>query len=365
MRAPSPARDLHFGLGFWALACLLAWPSAAAMRYRPKPEETLSHVALVHYGEPKKMVYLLTVNGLSDPDRLPSGKRLTIPVVWTYKVQKGDDLARLAKKHLGDPKRAEFLAWLNGVKDTKDLKPGASLTIPFVVQHSVQEGQSLLDVARRYYWSTKPAGLLRKFNGRRTNALKPGEILAVPIYDREAQAEVVQKRLQQYDERERKEAEEARERARREAQAKAAATDPKPGEPNGRPGDGGPAEALRPDLPPEVRAALGEPAPAAASQITSRHGEELLKDAHSLYQAGDFELAQASLERLLLSERLSQEDEARARSTLAQCLVALDRIKEAEHEFVRLLMVDPNTAFDPITTSPKVIEVFQRAKGAR
>lgn len=352
----------------WALACLLtslaALPVQADLRYRPKAEETLSHIALIHYGDPKKMIYLTTVNGIGDPDRLPSGKRLTIPVVETVKVQKGDDLARLAKRHLGDAKRADFLAWLNQIKDAKELKIGASLVIPFVLEHSVQEGQSMLDVARRYYWSTRPAGLLRKFNGRRTNALKPGESVAVPIYDREAQLEVVKKRLQQYQERERREAEEARERARKEAQARAASRP-------GRPDSGGPTEAARPEgegpptLAPEVRAALGVTEPTAASTVTSRRAEELLADALGLFRAGDFELAQAALTRLLEGERLAQEDEARARSTLAQCLVALDRPKDAEHEFVRLLMVEPDKTFDPITTSPKVLEVFQRARGGR
>ena len=50
---------------------------------------------------------------------------------------------------------------------------------------------------------------------------------------------------------------------------------------------------------------------------------------------------------------------------MAFCLVALERPKDAEHEFVRLLMVNPKHTLDPITTSPKIMEVFQRAKGAR
>jgi len=357
--SPSPATRRLLALTP-ALALLLALPAAAAMRYQPKPEETLSHVALIHYGDPKKLVYLLGVNGISDPDKMPSGKRLTIPVGWAHAVRKGDDLARLARKHLGDAKRADFLAWLNQIKEAKDLKPGTSLHMPFVLQHTAQEGQSMLDVARRYYWSTKPAGLLRKWNGRRTNALKPGEVVEVPIYDREALADVVQRRLQQFAEKERKAAAEARELARKEAQAKAKAA---------ASADGGqrvePAEPAA--LSPEVRAALGEATPETDEQSTSARAAEQLQEARAMLRAGDFELAQAALARLLEAERLSRSDEGEAREALAVCLVALDRLKEAEHEFVRLLMVDPERErkFDPATTSPKVLEVLHRAKGGR
>ena len=38
---------------------------------------------------------------------------------------------------------------------------------------------------------------------------------------------------------------------------------------------------------------------------------------------------------------------------------------EAEHEFVRLLMIAPERTLDPITTSPKVLEAFHKAKGNR
>ncbi|HOX46616.1 MAG TPA: LysM domain-containing protein [Myxococcota bacterium] len=355
--SPLPHRRI---VGWLAAALLLAGlPAAAAMRYQPKPEETLSHVALIHYGDPKKLVYLTAVNGIADPDRMPSGRKLTIPVSWTYSVRKGDDLARIARKQLGDAKRADFLLWLNGLKEGKELKPGTALMIPFVIHHPVQEGQSMLDVARRYYWSTKPAGLLRKWNGRKTNALKPGELVEVPIYDREALADTVQKRLQQFEEKQRLEAEAARERARKEALARAK-------EPPAGTGGAG-ADPAAAALTPEVRAALGDAPAEAASVQTSSRAAEQLQEALAMLREGDFELTQATLDRLLLSERLSRTDEAEARYALAVCLVALDRLKEAEHEFVRLLMIDPerDRKLDPAITSPKVLDVMRRAKGGR
>ena len=80
-----------------------------------------------------------------------------------------------------------------------------------------------------------------------------------------------------------------------------------------------------------------------------------------LYRDGEYALARANLERALERNLLSSTHEARAREIMAFCLVAMERPKDAEHEFVRLLMVDPKRTLDPVTTSPKIMEVFQRA----
>ena len=88
----------------------------------------------------------------------------------------------------------------------------------------------------------------------------------------------------------------------------------------------------------------------------------LLSEATQWYQQGDYELARGGLVRFL-QRPSSKKDECKARELLAFCLIALDRQKEAEHEFVRLLMIKPRYKPDPVTTSPKIIEVFERARG--
>ncbi len=329
---------------------------AAALKYKPKPEETLSHIALIHYGDPKKFVYLTAVNGLSDPDKLPGGKTFWIPTVWKYRLKKGDSLSSIATRYLKDSSRSEFLAWLNRIRHPKDLKSGALINIPFLIRHRVQQGQTMVDVARRYYFKSKPTGLLRKFNGKRTNALKPGEMVLIPIFDSQASFDKVKERLKGYQEREAKVAAKARERTQQQADVKssAAAASSQETKSDGRKSSVAAVARI-------LEADGGDK----NDRVTPAGDAVLIRKGFTFYRNGEYDLARANLMRVLEKDKLSQADEAEAREILACCLVALDRNQEAEHEFVRLLMVAPERTLDPVTTSPKILDVFKRARGAR
>jgi LysM repeat protein len=328
---------------FIVLLGILGFQRAQALKYKPKPEETLSHVALIHYGDPKKYVYIAAANFIADPDKVPKGRSLWVPTIWKYRIKKGDSLSRLATKYLKDADRADFLMWLNKIKNPRDLESGTLITIPFLLRHRAQQGQSMVDVAKRYYFRSKETGLLRKFNGKRTNVLKPGEIVFIPVFDPDASYDKVNERVKRTKEREAQVAEEAQDIAK-----KAIAE-------NGNPPD--------------------TPATDAATRILEAAPEDdkksppedlaLIKRADVLYRDGEYALAQANLSRALERNLLSSAHEAQAREIMAFCLVAMERPTDAEHEFVRLLMVDPKRTLDPVTTSPKILEVFQRAKGAR
>ncbi len=320
-------------------AAVLGGPRVSAVKYEPAPEETLSHVALVHYGDPNKYVYLVAPNGIVDPNRLPKGRSLWVPTVLQYRVKKGDTLAEIANRYLKDPAKADFLAWLNRVKDAKSLNAGLLLTIPFVIRHRVEAGQSMVDVAKRYYLRPQPASLLRRFNDRRTNALKEGETILVPIFDQEAMYSMVRERVEKY----RKQQAEAAREVR-----KMAAVRPTEGES----GEKQPAPA-----------ALAERLLEKPTQPTAPEQLILMQKGIVLYREGEFELSRNTLAEVLERGGLQPAEEAEARATLASCLVALEKPKEAEHEFVRLLMVAPDFKPDPIETSPKILEIFRRAKG--
>ncbi len=361
----------HAAAALIALVALSLVPGAArALRYKPKPDESLSHIAMIHYGAAKKSVYIGAANTINDPTKLQQYKSLWVPTVWKYRIKRGDDLAKLARKYLKDSSRAEFLAWLNQIKDPKDIKVGAWITMPFLLRHRVQEGQTIVDLAKRYYFTTQPAGLLRKFNSKRTNALKPGELILVPIYDPEAAVDKVKQRLALYEERVAKEAQDARERALREAAAKAKEREDKQTqqpEEAGRPvGDQVDPIALPVAPDDDPTAVLEDPRTEPdGKEITPQADSKLIREAFDLYRDGEYEMARANLTRVLEAGRLARSDEAEAREVLAHCLVAMEQIKEAEHEFVRLLMVAPDRSLDPVTTSPKVLEVFRRARGSK
>lgn len=377
-RPGSPMRSaVAAGCGLLVLSLLA--PEAAALRYKPQPDESLGHIARIHYGTAKKKIYLMATNRITDPAQLAKRRTLWIPTVWKYRLRRGDDPARLARKYLKASKRADFLMWLNQIENPRDLDVGSLITIPFLIRHRVQEGQSMVDVARRYYFKAKLAGLLRKFNDKRTNALEPGEIVLVPIYDPEITTAKVKERIGRYRQQVAKAAREARERAKRRAAARAqerAAADEQPA------ADGQPDADAQPDAAAEP--APGEQVAAADTGDVEADGEAaepdaadeepassppahaaLIEQAYGLYRDGEYELARANLARALESDKLARDDEAEAREVLAHCLVALDDIKQAEHEFVRLLMIAPDRTLDPVTTSPKVLEVFRRARGSR
>ncbi len=370
MIAPSQLIRTDRGPLFAALlvvtAALLAPPPARALRYKPKPDESLANIARVHYGASKKQIYLMPTNRITDPSQVSKRKRLWIPTVWRYRIKRGDSLTRLARKYLKDASRAEFLMWLNRIEDPKDLEVGRLITMPFLIRHRVQEGQNMVDLAKRYYFRAKPAGLLRKFNQKRTNVLKPGEIILIPIYDPEAVTDKVKQRVQLHEERVARAAQEARERAKRLAAAKSKNGDkPAADGPETPPDKSAPEES--PDAgPTDDPAAVLDDGPTAAARTTSDPDDQkLVKEAFELYRDGEYELARANLVRALDSAKLSTPDETEAREVLAHCLVALERPKEAEHEFVRLLMIAPDRTLDPVTTSPKVLEVFRKAKGTK
>lgn len=322
-------------------AILLLHLRAGAIKYDPAPEETLSHVALVHYGDPAKYVYLLVPNGIADPNRLPKGKSLWVPTVTQYRVKKGDTLANIANRFLKDPNKADFLAWLNRIKDPKALEAGLLLNIPFVIRHRVEAGQSMVDVAKRYYLRPQPASLLRKYNDRRTNALREGETVLVPIFDPEAVYSKVKERVEKHRQRQAEAAREARQMA------------------VARPANDDVGES------PAVPASLAEKLLEKPAVANVPEQLELLKRALEHYREGEFELSRNILSEALERGGLQPAEEAEARATLASCLVALDMPKEAEHEFVRLLMVAPDWKPDPVTTSPKILEIFRRASGGK
>ncbi len=371
-RTGSPMRSV-VAAGCGLLLLVLLAPEAAALRYKPQPDESLGHISRIHYGTAKKKIYLMAANRITDPAQVAKRRTLWIPTVWKYRLRRGDDLARLARKYLKAPKRADFLMWLNQIENPRDLDVGSLITIPFLLRHRVQEGQTMVAVARRYYFKAKLAGLLRKFNDKRTNALEPGEIILVPIYDPEITTAKVKERIGRYRQQVAKAAREARERAKRRAAARAQERTAE---------DAEPAAGEQPDAPDasdeaeQVAAAVtgdaeadgdaAQPDAAAEEPADSPPAQaELVEQAYGLYRDGEYELSRANLRRALESDKLSRDDEAEAREVLAHCLVALGKVKQAEHEFVRLLMIAPDRTLDPVTTSPKVLEVFRRARGSR
>lgn len=287
----------------WLWIPILLWATTASAKepvHSLRPGETVEMVARHYYGQNWKAVYILARNQLDQASEAKAGRRLAIPSSWIYKVRKGDTLSRLARKYLGDAERFRGLAQANGLKENQELSVGQELVMPFHLRYTVKKGDSLSAISRRFYRTTNKIGLIRDYNPGKSN-LNPGDVLTIPIFDR--------------------------------------GTLEAPGK--------GP---MPPGMAPKRSAESAPFDPAALNEAIAR------------YHEGEFTDAQARLESILdtdppksvLPELLQY---------LAFCAVAHDAPGDAEEYFQRWLELKPNATLDS-ATSPKILEVYQRAKAA-
>ena len=171
-----------------AIAALLGFSLVAAPArakepvYTMRPGDTVERVARHYYGVAWKAVYILGRNHLAKSSDAVPGTKLVIPGSWTYTVHRGDTLARIAKKYLGDSDRFEVLARNNHLRSA-ELEVGAELLMPFHVTYVVQKGDSYSAISRRFYRSSHKAQQLIAYNGNDRD-LDPGDRVTVPIFDR-------------------------------------------------------------------------------------------------------------------------------------------------------------------------------------
>lgn len=121
--------------------------------YEVQPGESLSTICHRVYGEVSLTDALAAHNGISDPDMLWAGKRLTLPPVDvltaspgdtnpagddpaetpnTYRVREGDSLSAIARRFLGSPDRWRQLYELNRqiISNPDTVRAGTVLKIP-------------------------------------------------------------------------------------------------------------------------------------------------------------------------------------------------------------------------------------------
>lgn len=306
----------------FALSCVIVAAAAAPapaqqagdagfVYYRVKRGDTLEMVAAEHYGDRRLASLVAAENGI-DPVRQPFarplrlGLRLRIPVNRQVITDVGDSLASLATAHLGDERRAPFLAGFNEDRPVDlpagvPLAAGQVLDIPIHVHHRVQVRDSLQSLAAVYFGTARKADLIREYNFLEAGPLQPGAVLVIPVH--------------------------------------------------------------RVSVPP-ARMATPD---AAARARAERHREmqanarSALATARMAWRAGDYEEVRDTLLALDLDYLVTAEAVATG-VLLGSAWVALNEPDQALAAFRAALARAPEHVLDPYETSPKIRDVWERAR---
>lgn len=174
-------------IGLFAAAPALA-QSQGVERYRVKKGDTLPLLAAEYYGNREHKIFIMVENDLDHDRPLRPGELLRIPRSDQTTAAVGDTLAGLAAVHLGDARRAPYLAEFNGLPANGSVAAGQIVRIPLRVTYKAKRSIKLRDVALSLFADASKAKLLRAYNFLDDDTLDAGETISVPIFKVEVQA---------------------------------------------------------------------------------------------------------------------------------------------------------------------------------
>lgn len=306
--------------GYLGLLLLLpATALGAEHRHQLGSSESIDTMAKRYYGATWKVVYLLARNNLGSEDAVKSGDHLVVPAAWLYRVRRGDSLAGIAKRFLGGQERYKAIMQFNSLKSTTDLAAGSNLLMPFHLRHVIKKGETYSQVSRLYYRTTRLAELLAEYNGNAE--LHPGRSVVVPIFDK-ATLDVGSRAY------------------------KPGSTTPKA------------QPAHKPENSPEKRPVVP---PARSPPTPNPRAKAQLAQAKDDYRQGLFTKACPALLALLDQGGWREGAEAQLVRYLGFCAVAAGDGLAAKDYFRLWLALEPRARLSPVTTSPKILAVFEDA----
>lgn len=150
--------------------------------YRVKQGDTLQLIAAEFYGDRTRAIFIMVENKIAHTKPLKPGERLRIPKDREITTSPEDTWASLANTHLGDARRAPFLAEFNKKSPDEAVPAGTPLHIPVTVTHTAEGPETLANISLSYFGEAKHAEMLRRYNFREKASIEKGESIVVPAF---------------------------------------------------------------------------------------------------------------------------------------------------------------------------------------
>jgi S-formylglutathione hydrolase FrmB/LysM repeat protein len=142
--------------------------------------DTLWQLALRFYGDAELYRLIATASGIANAGAIDVGQRLILPDFTRYTVAAGDTLSALALRFYGDAELYPLIASASGVADPGDIDVGQQLIIPDATRYTVVAGDTLSELALRFYGDTSLYPLIATVNGiADPDAIDVGQVLVI------------------------------------------------------------------------------------------------------------------------------------------------------------------------------------------
>ena len=142
--------------------------------------ETLWQLALRFYGDAELYRLIAAASGIADPGDIEVGQRLILPDFTRYTVVAGDTLSALALRFHGGAELDRLIAAANGINDPNTIHAGQRLIIPDATRYTVVAGDTLSELASRFYGDASLYPQIAAVNGLADPAaINPGQVLVV------------------------------------------------------------------------------------------------------------------------------------------------------------------------------------------
>ncbi|NOY87006.1 MAG: LysM peptidoglycan-binding domain-containing protein [Deltaproteobacteria bacterium] len=149
-------RSLPFTLG--VMLIISAFPSslyAASIQHTIAKGESLAGIALEFYGNRSNFREIALFNRIENPALVRPTMKIRLPFSELVTMREGESISMLAKKEWGNPKLFPILAAANGIRNPQSVPVGTRLRIPVMVPYTLGGGESLSTVARDFYGNPK------------------------------------------------------------------------------------------------------------------------------------------------------------------------------------------------------------------